>query len=149
MAVVEFRVLGPFEVRRGTSVLADGAGRRQALLSVLLLSANRTVSTEHLVIGVWGAEHQPRSAVNLVQGYVSYWRSVLDPERDHRASGPRLTSTGGGYRLHVDLEECDLLRFRARTRAGLDAVALGDLYAARRLLRSAVEERRGPALGDF
>ena len=148
MKAMEFRVLGPFEVRRSTSLLAEGAGRRQALLALLLLSANRTVSSDRLATGVWG-EDQPSSAVNLVQGYVSYWRSVLDPGRDHRASGERLTSSGGGYCLHVQEQECDLLRFRARAREGREAVALGDLYAARRLLHGAIGERRGPALAEF
>lgn len=148
MKAMEFRVLGPFEVRRSTSLLAEGGGRRQALLALLLLSANRTVSPDRLATAVWG-EEQPRSAVNLVQGYVSYWRSVLDPDRDHRATGERLTSTGGGYCLRVADEEFDILRFRARARQGRDAVALGDLYAASRLLHGAIDERRGPALSEF
>jgi predicted ATPase/DNA-binding SARP family transcriptional activator len=148
MQAIEFRVLGPFEVRRSTSLLATGSGRRQALLASLLLSANRTVSTDRLAAALWGQD-QPRSAVNLVQGYVSYWRSLLDPGRVRRASGERLTSTGGGYCLHVADEEFDLLRFRARGRDGRDAVALGELYAARRQLRLAVDERRGPVLADF
>ncbi|WP_426563318.1 BTAD domain-containing putative transcriptional regulator [Angustibacter sp. McL0619] len=148
MQATEFRVLGPFEVRQSADVLADGAGRRQALLAMLLVSANRTVSADRLASGLWG-EDQPSSAANLVQGYVSHWRTVLDPGRGRRATGDRLTSSGGGYCLHVSEQECDLLRFRARAREGLDAVALGDLYAARRLLHAAVGERRGPALVEF
>src|SRR4051794_39412958 len=148
MQATEFRVLGPFEVRRSAEVLADGAGRRQALLAILLVSANRTVTADRLATGVWG-EDQPRSAANLVQGYVSHWRTVLDPGRNRRDSGDRLTSSGGGYCLHVTEQECDLLRFRSRAREGLDAVALGALYAARRLLHAAVGGRRGAALVGF
>ena len=141
-------MLGPFEVRSSTVVLADGAGRRQALLAFLLLSANRTVGVDRLASAVWGEDH-PRSAVNLVQGYVSYWRSVLEPGREQRVSGSRLTTTTGGYCLHVGEQECDLLRFTRGARKGREAIELGDLYAARSLLRSAVGERRGPALAEF
>ncbi|GAB3595703.1 BTAD domain-containing putative transcriptional regulator [Angustibacter peucedani] len=148
MEATEFRVLGPFEVRRSDRVLEAGAGRRQALLAMLLLSANRAVSADSLATGLWG-QHQPSSAANLVQGYVSHWRTVLDPGRGRRDSGDRLTSTGGGYCLHVSEQDCDLMRFRARAREGLDAAAIGDLYGARRLLHAAIGERRGPALVEF
>ena len=148
MDVLEFRVLGPFEVRRSTALLAAGGGRRQALLAFLLLSANRTVTQERIAAGVWG-EDQPSSAINLVQGYVSYWRSAVEPGRDPRASGERLTSNGGGYCLHVADEECDLLRFRARAREGREALSHGDLYAARTLLHRAIDERRGAAMAEF
>lgn len=145
---MEFRVLGPFEVRCSARLLADGGGRRQALLAFLLLSANRAVSTDRLTAAVWG-DDRPRSAVNLVQGYISYWRKVLDPAREHRASGKRLISAAGGYRLCVADEESDLLRFRTRSRRGIEAAALGDLNGARLLLHAAIDERRGPALQEF
>lgn len=148
MKAIEFRVLGQFEVYRSASLVAVGAGLRQALLARLLISANHTVSRGQLMAGVWG-EDPPPSAANLVQGYVSYWRNVLDPGRGPRASGERLTSSGGGYCLHVAEEECDLLRFDARSRAGCEAVAFGDLYGARQLLRGAITERRGRAFAEF
>ena len=148
MTAVEFRLFGPFEVYRSSSLVADGTGLRQALLARLLVSANHPVGRDQLVAAVWG-EDPPRSAANLVQGYVSYWRSVLDPGRGHRASGDRLTSSGGGYTLHVAEEECDLLRFHAGARAGREAVALGDLYRARQLLQRALVERRDTALLGF
>jgi len=148
MTAIEFRVLGPFEVYRSSSLVVDGTGLRQALLARLLISANRSVSRDQLAVAVWG-EDPPQSAGNLVQGYVSYWRNVLDPGRVRRASGARLTSSGGGYCLHVAEEECDLLRFYSSARAGTEAAALGDLYGARRLLHGAVIERRGPPLAEF
>src|SRR4051794_15178289 len=148
MAPIEFRLLGPFEVRRQGRLVADGGGKRQSLLALLLLSANRIVTTDVLTTAMWG-EHAPRSATNLVQGYVSYWRNALDPHREHRVSGDRLTSATGGYCLRVAVEECDLLRFRAHAVEGRRAVALDQPYDARRLLRAAISERRGPALAAF
>ncbi len=148
MEAWEFRVLGPFEVRRGDGLVADGGGKRRGLLAVLLLSANRTVSPARLVEQLWG-DRPPRSATNLVQGYVSDWRGVLDPDRAPRSSGDRLLSTGAGYLLRVEPQECDLLRFAGLVQQGRRAVAADDLLDARRLLGNAVRERRGPALADF
>lgn len=148
MDVLEFRLLGPFEVSIGGEVLTAGGGRRRGLLAALLLSANQTVGVPRLVGALWG-DDPPRSAANLVQGYVSGWRSVLDPGRAPRASGQRLESAGHGYRLTVAAEECDLLRFEALVRTGRRAASTGDLLSARRLLRQALSERRGPILSDF
>lgn len=148
MEPLEFRILGPFEIRRGDVVLDGGAGRPQALLVTLLLNANRTVSPARLSDAVWG-ERAPRSTANLIQGYVSHWRSMLDPARAPRSSGHRLQSTPGGYQLALAADECDLSRFRRLARDGERAAAAGDLLVARRLLALAVAERRGPPLGDF
>lgn len=148
MDVHEFRILGPFEVRHGGRVLDAGGGRRRALLAVLLLSANREVAASRLIEAVWGQD-PPGSATNLVQGYVSTWRAVLEPDRPPRASGERLRTTPSGYVLSLEADECDSLRFEALRRAGIRAIEDGDLLTGRRLLRDALAQRRGPALQDF
>jgi predicted ATPase/DNA-binding SARP family transcriptional activator len=145
---VEFRLLGPFEVRRESQLLAGGGGKRRALLAALLLSANRVVTVDQLSQALWGAT-PPRSASNLIQGYVSDWRSLLEPDRAPRSSGRRLLSTPSGYRLDVAPHECDVLRFRALAGEGRRAASAGDLLSARRLLREALQEWRGAALADF
>lgn len=148
MDAVEFRLLGSFEVRRESQLLVGGGGKRRALLATLLLSANRVVTVDQLSQALWGAA-PPRSAGNLIQGYVSDWRSLLEPERAPRSSGRRLLSTPSGYRLEVAQDECDVLRFRALADEGRRAASTGDLLTARRLLRVALQEWRGPALTDF
>ena len=144
----EFQVLGPFEVRRGGRVVDAGGGRRRALLAVLLLSANREVTAGRLIEAVWGQE-PPDSAANLVQGYVSKWRTVLEPHRAPRESGERLASTASGYILSVATDECDMLMFESLRRDGIRAIDDGDLLTGRRLLRDALAQRRGPALQEF
>lgn len=52
--VVEFRLLGPLEVRVGDRPIRLGGSRQQALLAVLLLEANRVVSVDRLVDAIWG-----------------------------------------------------------------------------------------------
>jgi predicted ATPase/DNA-binding SARP family transcriptional activator len=148
MEDLEFRVLGPFEVRRGDELLAAGGGRRRALLAVLLLSANRPVNTDRLIEQVWGNE-PPMSATNLIQGYVSDWRHAFEPGRTRRSDGNRVASTGSGYLLRVQPHEADLLRFSGLAEQGRRAASVDDLDSARALLRDAVGERRGVALADF
>ena len=46
---MEFRILGPLEVRNGQHTVRLGAAKQRALLGVLLLHANETVSTARLV----------------------------------------------------------------------------------------------------
>ena len=43
---MEFRLLGPLEIVERDRSLALGAGKRKALLAILLLNANEVVSTE-------------------------------------------------------------------------------------------------------
>ena len=46
---IEFRILGPLEVRRGGAPVQIGGVRQRALLALLLLSANRVVSRDRLI----------------------------------------------------------------------------------------------------
>ena len=144
---LEFRLLGPFEVSDGRRMILSGGGKRRAILAVLLLSANEAVSVERLIDALWG-ETAPASAVNLVQGYVSDLRRILEPDRPPRASGERLVSSHG-YRLVVSEDECDLMRFDALLGEAGAARETGDLSAASWLLSRALGEWRGAPLLDF
>lgn len=151
MTALSFRVLGPFEVVDNGRMLSAGGGKRRALLTVLLLSANHLVTIDRLIDALW-ADQPPRSALNLVQGYVSDWRHLLGAEPDRRAAGSngaRIASSRGGYRLVVEEDEFDLHRFQALAREGQTAAAAGDLDRAAQLLDRALAEWRGEALADF
>ena len=63
---MEFRILGPLEAREGEEFLPLGPQKQRALLAVLLLNANRTVSFDHLVEELWGVR-PPDSAAKVVQ----------------------------------------------------------------------------------
>jgi DNA-binding SARP family transcriptional activator len=56
--------------------LALRPGKQQALLAALLIDANRVVAIDQLVERLW--TDPPRSAVKLVQVYVSQLRRALD-----------------------------------------------------------------------
>lgn len=132
---VEFRVLGPLEVAVEGAVLPVGGPRQRALLALLLLNANRTVSRERLVEGLWG-ESPPETAPNALQVAVHGLRKVLGADRIERR--------GDGYVLHVHPGELDLERFEelvARARSQ-------EPQAASKTFAEALGIWRGTALGD-
>jgi len=63
---MEFRVLGPLEVRDSGQSLALGGAKQRSLLALLLLNANEVVSVDRLVNEVWG-ERPPATAISTLQ----------------------------------------------------------------------------------
>ena len=56
---MEYRILGPLEVRDGNESLPLGGSKQRAVLALLLLNANRVVAREQLVDGLWGETPPP------------------------------------------------------------------------------------------
>jgi DNA-binding SARP family transcriptional activator/trans-aconitate methyltransferase len=138
---VDFRILGPVEVRAQGRPLAVAGGRQRALLALLLLRAGEPVSRDRLIEGLWG-ERPPEGAVKTVQAVVSRLRRALGGE------AARLVSGTSGYRLRVEPDELDLARFERLCGEGRRALAAGRPERAAARLRAALEEWRGPALAD-
>src|SRR3954454_8343562 len=99
---MEYRVLGPLEVRGNEGPLPLGGAKQRALLVLLLLNANRVVSRERLIDELWG-EDPPKTAVTSIQVYVSRLRKLL-PEGT-------LFTRARGYLLEVEPDHIDLSRF--------------------------------------
>ncbi len=88
---LDFRLLGPLEVRDGARSLALGGRKQCTLLAILLLRANEAVSDDVLTDGLWG-EHPPKTAPTALQVHVSALRKLLSAERlERRAPGYLLT----------------------------------------------------------
>lgn len=139
VVTVEFRILGPVEVEHGGRLCGIGAARHRAVLVVLLLRANRSVSVETLADLVWG-DHPPKRAEGTIRHDVGRLRKIL-PE-------PVLHTTSSGYLLQVAAESLDLTRFQrlvgharqVREDCPADAAAI---------LAEALALWRGPALADL
>jgi eukaryotic-like serine/threonine-protein kinase len=114
---MEFRILGPLEVLSNGRPLDLGGLKQRALLSLLLLDANRVVSRDRLIDALWD-EHPTATADKALQGLVSQLREILGRER--------VETEAPGYRVRVEPDELDLARFRRlRTEAKLrEALAL-------------------------
>jgi DNA-binding SARP family transcriptional activator len=137
---MEFRILGPLEVREGDAPLPLSGGRQRALLALLLLNANRVVAAERLIDELWG-EEVPETAPKAVQVFVSKLRKVL-PEG-------RLKTHPPGYLIELSEGELDLERFERLLADGRRALAQGRPQEAASLLREALALWRGPALAEF
>jgi DNA-binding SARP family transcriptional activator len=99
---MEFRILGPLEVRDDGQAVELGAGKLRALLAILLLNANRVVSSDVLIESLWG-ERPPGTANKALQIYVSQLRKALGRER--------IVTVSPGYELRLGPDELDLDRF--------------------------------------
>jgi DNA-binding SARP family transcriptional activator len=143
--VIEFRVLGPFEVaREGSEVLPVRAAKERALLLLLLLHANEVVSAERLIDELWG-ERPPESAANVLQTYVSHLRRLLEPGTRPREDGLIVTRSPG-YLLRLAPGQLDLHRFETLV---AEARASSDPAAALAKLREALALWRGRPLPEF
>src|SRR5829696_1893159 len=101
---MQIRVLGSVDVELEGSRVKLAGPKQRAVLSMLALNANTTVSFERLVDGLWG-EEPPSSAPKMVQQYVSQLRRLLV------ADGRQIITRDGGYELRVDPSAVDALRF--------------------------------------
>ena len=142
---MEFRILGPVELRGQDGPLPVGGRRDRALLGLLLLAANQRVTTDELIEGLWG-EAPPATAATALQGTVSRLRKLL--ARGGAARNVLATETGG-YLLHVEREQLDLHRFERLAAEGRAALATGDAAGAATVLREALGLWRGPPLDDL
>ena len=138
---MDFRILGPVEVRAQGRPIAVAGGRQRALLALLLLRSGEPVSRDRVIEGLWG-ERPPDGAVKTVQAVVSRLRRALGGE------AARLVSGTSGYRLRVEPDELDLARFERLCEDGRRALTGGRPGRAAARLRAALEEWRGPALAD-
>jgi predicted ATPase/DNA-binding SARP family transcriptional activator len=131
-------ILGPIELRVGFGEPVAVVGPRlRTLLIRLALEPDRVVLASQLVDAVWDGE-PPAAATNALQSLVSRLRRLLpDAVESHAA----------GYRLALEPEAVDAVRFERLALAGRDRLH-EDPAAARELLREALGLWRGPALAD-
>ena len=109
------------------------------MLALLLLNANRVVSTERLIDELWG-DSPPETARSALQVYVAALRKALGDE------GSALRTSAPGYVLDVEPGALDLDRF-VELRG--DAQAAGDQECRSELLREALDLWRDTPLADL
>ncbi|HXV57911.1 MAG TPA: alpha/beta fold hydrolase [Gaiellaceae bacterium] len=137
---MDFRLLGPLEVRDGDREVRLRGGKQRALLALLLVHANRTLAIDRIVDDLW-SDDVPETAAKMVQIYVSRLRKAL-PEGALHTRPP-------GYALEVAPGELDLHRFERLVGEARSALEEGRAAAAAAGFRQALELWRGPALAEF
>ncbi|WP_432984611.1 BTAD domain-containing putative transcriptional regulator [Dactylosporangium sp. CA-233914] len=133
---------------RGEAELDLGPAKQRAVLSALLINANRPVPTAQIVDTVWQAE-PPENGANVVQKYVAGLRRVLEPDRSPRSPGSLLALTDAGYQLSVGPERLDADVFHSHLQQAQAARAEGRLADASGLLQRALGLWRGSALAGL
>jgi len=91
---------------------------------------------------LWGQD-APNSAVNLVHRHVGALRRLVQPDLPHRATGDVIVPGSGGYRIVVDADTLDLLRFRLVHQHAVQAADAGNAALATGLFAEALALWRG------
>jgi DNA-binding SARP family transcriptional activator len=138
---VEFRILGPLEVRHAGATVPLGGPRPRALLAALLLRANEVVTTPYLIEAIW--ETPPACPESNLRTYVAGLRQRLHRAGRHDA---RLTTEAGGYLFRVAPGELDIEIFSGLVERARQARAAADLAGAARHYRDALRLWRGKPL---
>jgi DNA-binding SARP family transcriptional activator len=139
---MDFRILGPLEVLHEGRPIALGGTRQRALLAVLLLHANETLSTDRLIEELWG-EHPPATAAKTVQVHVSRLRKAL------AAGGDPVVTREHGYQLQTEPDRLDSHRFDHLVGEARSELGAGRAANAAATLEEAVSLWRGEPLADL
>jgi DNA-binding SARP family transcriptional activator len=143
---VQFRILGPLELRhRQGQLIRLGAPKQRTLLALLLLHANQPVSSHRLIEALW-PDRVPPSVASALRTHVSWLRRALGPTAQHAT--PAVTAEPGAYRLTVVTEQLDLLLFERLSTQGEEELAACRPEPAVELLHRAMGLWRGRALED-
>ncbi len=142
-ASVQFQILGPVTAYRDGETVSLGGERQRALLAVLLVHANETVSTERLVEQLFGRSGSG-TQVNAIQVAVSRLRRALGD-----GAGAMVVTRRGGYALELDPGQLDAATFESLVQEARDRLAQDDPATASALLREALGLWRGPPLADL
>src|SRR3954468_19626463 len=137
---VEFRVLGPLEIRRDGAPVSLRASKQRTFLGVLLVNHGRVVSIDRLVDDVW-PEAAPTGARHALETQASRLRSLLGEDAPLLARAP-------GYVLEIDAQLLDSVRFEQLLAEARDALGVDAARAAARAV-DALALRRGEPLAEF
>src|SRR3954452_19793229 len=132
---MQIRVLGHLEASVDDHPVPLGGAKQRAVLAMLGLEPNRTITADRLIEGLWGDE-PPRSASKMVQNYV--WRL--------RKAGVETLTHGRGYELRIDREHVDVCRLERLVSEGRPAAAAGEPVGA---AREALALFHGEPLSDL
>jgi DNA-binding SARP family transcriptional activator/tetratricopeptide (TPR) repeat protein len=137
---VEFRVLGPLELRlRGEAVQLRGSKLR-LLLADLLVAHGQVVAVDRLIEDLW-AEGAPKGARHALETHVSKLRTAIGDAALVAARPP-------GYVLEVDPGSIDAVRFERLLAETRDTQQADPARAAARATE-ALALWRGDAFADF
>ena len=141
-------MLGALEAQRDGLPISLAGPKQRSVLAMLLLDANRVVSTDRLVDGLWG-EAPPLRASATLHVYVSNLRKVLETDWSPRSEPSVLVTQAPGYLLAIDEAQVDVFRFEQMIAVARALRAEQCVVGAAVLLREALTLWRGTPLADL
>src|ERR1700749_3270382 len=105
---MEFRILGPIELRSAGRPQALGPARERCVLAILLLTPGTVVPAETLIDRLWDTR-PPAQARETLSAYVARLRASL---REAIGDTVQLAGRSRGYTLGIEPEVVDLHQFR-------------------------------------
>jgi DNA-binding SARP family transcriptional activator len=133
---VEYRVLGPIEVRAAGVLVPLGGPKQRVVIAVLIAAAGRPVSVDSLLQATYGEDAAPTSRATL-QTYVYNLRQVL---------GDVIARRGDSYLLDGSDSTIDAAAFEDAYRAVLPGADAEDASVR---LREALALWRGHPYADI
>lgn len=123
---------------------------QRALLAILLLHANSYLSTGRIIDMLWRGR-PPRSALSVLQMYVTGVRRALAPAQPQRGNSNHmmLRTVPSGYGLWLTPGQLDLEQFRAHAGRGRRLRTGNRCAEASEAFQRALALWRGPALVDL
>ena len=146
---MQFAVLGPLDVLDAAGEAVDvGGAKPRALLSLLLLNANRVVSVDRIVDELWGADAALSTAQTL-QTYVSALRRALEPDRGPRRPPQLLLTRAPGYLIDTRDVRVDVAAFVELVAEGERLLGVGEAAAAELAYDQALGMWRGEPYAEL
>ncbi|MGU3435975.1 AfsR/SARP family transcriptional regulator [Actinomycetes bacterium M1A6_2h] len=130
---MEYRLLGPMEVRGRRGPVPLGGLKQRTILASLLLDHDRVVDADRLIDDVWGPR-PPAKAIVSLRAYLTNVRRVLHEP----GMPPRIVTTSVGYRLDMGDDFFDVDEFRALADRGRRSLDAGNASGADRLFTAAL-----------
>ncbi|MGW5640717.1 BTAD domain-containing putative transcriptional regulator, partial [Streptomyces sp. NPDC003832] len=138
---MRFLLLGLLSIGDGEDVVVLQPSKPTSLLAALLIHPSAVVSTDYLLRAVWDTE-PPATARAALQSCVLRLRRIF---AKYGIAGDTIEAVPGGYRMRMDRETLDLVRFRELVSS---ARAARDTDTERHVLQEALALWQGPVLAN-
>ncbi|WP_344613878.1 AfsR/SARP family transcriptional regulator [Dactylosporangium salmoneum] len=145
--IVRFGLFGYVRLVRDGVAVEITQPKQRGILSMLLAAPSELVTLSELIDTLWPGE-PAASVVNQVHRHIGALRRLCEPDLPPRHKGRYIASAGRGYRLMLDAENSDVLRFRALAERAGRLVESGHRRDALRLYLAALDIASAPAGDD-
>ncbi|MFD0889769.1 winged helix-turn-helix domain-containing protein, partial [Streptosporangium algeriense] len=122
--MINFSILGSFELRTEQGVWVPRGPKVRRLLALLLLRPGQVVDIDTLAEELWDGE-PPRTVVATIRTHVYHLRQMMAKESGRPELADLLTTEPTGYQLRVAEDQVDVRHFQRLVADGRTALVAG------------------------